>query len=72
MSPMRLALRRAQEETAGTEPVSTAYLERPRLNDGVQVHAPSEEGQPWLLQRGEHQYFRVGADLATLMRPSRR
>ncbi|WP_328913231.1 MULTISPECIES: daptide biosynthesis intramembrane metalloprotease [unclassified Streptomyces] len=66
MSPMRLALRRAQEETAGTEPVSTAYLERPRLNDGVQVHAPSEEGQPWLLQRGEHQYFRVGADLATL------
>jgi len=45
---------------------STSHLERARLTDGVQVHPPVADGEPWVLQRGEHQYFRIGADLASL------
>ncbi|MFE7898300.1 daptide biosynthesis intramembrane metalloprotease [Streptomyces sp. NPDC057424] len=44
----------------------TAHLERARLAEGVRVHPPVADGEPWVLQRGEHQYYRIGADLASL------
>ena len=44
-----------------------AYLERPRIAADVRVHRPSEEGQPWIIQRGTAGYFRVQADLARLV-----
>ncbi|MEV6172906.1 daptide biosynthesis intramembrane metalloprotease [Streptomyces sp. NPDC051954] len=56
--------RRRSEEPA--EQDGTAHLERPRLNTGIRVHPPVAEGEPWVVQRGEHQYFRIGADLARL------
>ncbi|NKI40838.1 daptide biosynthesis intramembrane metalloprotease [Streptomyces physcomitrii] len=46
----------------------TAHLRRPRLTTGVRVHPPVADGEPWVMQRGEHQYFRIGADLARLAR----
>lgn len=46
-------------ETAYTLPM------RPRLAAGAQVHPPSEEGAPWIIQSG-HRYLRVGADMARL------
>lgn len=48
-------------------PESTAHLERPRLNNGIRVHPPLSDGEPWVMQRGEHQYFRIGADLVKLV-----
>ncbi|MFB9627927.1 daptide biosynthesis intramembrane metalloprotease [Nonomuraea helvata] len=38
---------------------------RPRLAEGVQVHAPSAEGALWIIER-PGSYMRVGADLAKL------
>ncbi|MFE5546775.1 daptide biosynthesis intramembrane metalloprotease [Streptomyces sp. NPDC056534] len=38
----------------------------PHLADGVRIHQPTVQGEPWVAQRGEEQYFRIGADLAKL------
>ncbi len=43
-----------------------AVLERPRLAADVRLHEPVDPDGSWFLQRGEHQYFRVTADLARL------
>lgn len=39
---------------------------RPRLADGAAVHAPADDGGPWLLETPGGRYLRVGADLARL------
>jgi putative peptide zinc metalloprotease protein len=41
--------------------------ERPILHSDVTVHEPTEPGKPWVVQRGDHQYFRVGADMARFL-----
>ncbi|MFF8637251.1 daptide biosynthesis intramembrane metalloprotease [Streptomyces pilosus] len=43
-------------------------LEHPRTASHVAVHEPAEQDAPWVVQRGETQHFRVGADLARLIR----
>ncbi|WP_263168402.1 daptide biosynthesis intramembrane metalloprotease [Streptomyces sp. SCSIO ZS0520] len=58
---------RRRPEPPRQEP-GTAHLRRPRLTTGVRVHPPVADGEPWVMQRGEHQYFRIGADLARLAR----
>ncbi|WP_328609268.1 hypothetical protein OG943_09125 [Amycolatopsis sp. NBC_00345] len=45
-----------------------ALFARPRLAGDVQVHEPSGEGAPWVVQRSGPKYFRVESDLARLMR----
>jgi putative peptide zinc metalloprotease protein len=37
------------------------------LHSDVRVHQPAEAGAPWVVQRGDHQYFRVGADMARFL-----
>jgi putative peptide zinc metalloprotease protein len=37
------------------------------LHSDVTVHQPTEPGTPWVVQRGDHQYFRVGADMARFL-----
>ncbi len=49
---------------AGLPP--SAVLERPRLAIDVRLHEPVGPDGSWFLQRGDHQYFRVTADLARL------
>ncbi|WP_051794623.1 daptide biosynthesis intramembrane metalloprotease [Streptomyces sp. NRRL S-87] len=43
-------------------------LEFPRTSGSVEVHEPTEPDAPWVVQRGEAQHFRVGADLGRLIR----
>ncbi|MEV0623734.1 daptide biosynthesis intramembrane metalloprotease [Nonomuraea sp. NPDC050404] len=50
------------------EELDTAVPARPRLADDVQVHEPTDEGAPWIIQRGPGRYLRVGADMARLGR----
>ena len=53
---------------SAAEVVDPACLARPGLATDVVVHAPAQEGMPWILQKGTHQYLRVGQDLADLAR----
>ncbi|MFD6417507.1 daptide biosynthesis intramembrane metalloprotease [Streptomyces sp. NPDC060194] len=43
-------------------------LDHPRASPFVAVHEPSEPDVPWVVQRGESQHFRIGADLGRLLR----
>lgn len=45
-----------------------ALLERPRIAANVEIHEPIESGAPWVLQRGNHQHFRLQPDMARLVR----
>jgi putative peptide zinc metalloprotease protein len=65
---MSLAQVLRRRSAGPSEQDDTAHLERPRLNTGIRVHPPVADSEPWVVQRGEHQYFRIGADLATLAR----
>ncbi|MFI2431559.1 daptide biosynthesis intramembrane metalloprotease [Streptomyces sp. NPDC018693] len=57
-----------------TQPATTvadwdpALLERPRIAANVEIHEPIEAGAPWVLQRGNHQHFRLQPDMARLVR----
>ncbi|PYF98934.1 putative peptide zinc metalloprotease protein [Georgenia satyanarayanai] len=44
------------------------HLDRPRLAEDVVLHPPAEQDAPWILQKGTHQYIRIGEDLAALSR----
>ncbi|MFI2032949.1 daptide biosynthesis intramembrane metalloprotease [Streptomyces buecherae] len=52
-------------KTASAE-IAPELLARPRLAADVTVHEPAAEGAPWVIQRGQHKYFRVQPDLARL------
>lgn len=46
---------------------SVSQPDRPtQLRAGTRIHPPINPGAPWILQQGEHRYFRVSADLARL------
>ncbi|MFD4633551.1 daptide biosynthesis intramembrane metalloprotease [Streptomyces sp. NPDC058284] len=62
-----LLRRRSTAPTPASVADDPSHLEHARIADGVQVHPPVGEGEHWVLQHGEHQYFRVGADLASLV-----
>ncbi|MFY4722029.1 daptide biosynthesis intramembrane metalloprotease [Streptomyces sp. LaBMicrA B280] len=53
-------------KTAPPVEIAPELLARPRLAADVSVHEPAEEGAPWVIQRGQHTYFRVQPDLARL------
>ncbi|QKW10977.1 hypothetical protein HUT18_18170 [Streptomyces sp. NA04227] len=60
--------RRAGRSTGpGTQRDTTQLLLRPRLASHVQVHAPVEDGSPWIVQSGQAKYMRVGADMGRLL-----
>ncbi|MFG2311290.1 daptide biosynthesis intramembrane metalloprotease [Streptomyces sp. NPDC048566] len=44
------------------------FLRRPRVAANVEIHEPVETGAPWVLQRGNHQHFRLQPDMARLVR----
>ncbi|MFJ7206294.1 daptide biosynthesis intramembrane metalloprotease [Streptomyces sp. NPDC098789] len=67
MSPKTL-IRKAPAEQAAAADRDPALLERPRVAANVEIHEPVETGAPWVLQRGEHQHFRLQPDLARLVR----
>ncbi|MFF9472727.1 daptide biosynthesis intramembrane metalloprotease [Streptomyces roseolus] len=61
--------RRGRRPADGPSEALAAELTlRPRLAPQVLVHEPVEDGQPWIVQSGQQQYIRVGADMARLLR----
>ncbi|MCX5376680.1 daptide biosynthesis intramembrane metalloprotease [Streptomyces sp. NBC_00091] len=60
--------RKTPAKPATTADWDPALLERPRIASNVEIHAPTETGAPWVLQRGHHQHFRLQPDLARLVR----
>jgi putative peptide zinc metalloprotease protein len=58
----------AVRRTDTLRPPNAERLRRPYLAPDVRLHPPAAPGEPWIVQRGPHQYVRAGADMAALLR----
>lgn len=49
------------------DPIAQERLDRPGLASNVGVHPPAADDQPWVVERGQREYIRVGKDLGRLL-----